>query len=285
MPPKSSTKTKKEAQVKTEFSEQKDLDKLLEQAESLDLHQLQEESDSFESANTTTIEDAEMPLDSLATALRADPTKHVDAFKGTETPLELKRFLNQLEIYFSVAKIKDDHKKIEYLVSNFLKGAALDWFTHNYSSKAEEWSEYSYNEIMENFEDRWITKKSSFNTKIKFELVKQTGSLEEYIKRFQECVALLDRKYSEDRLACRFISGLKSSIRSRMDKIGTLSEAIADAQNIDDAWKERQEERRESKKQYGEKKDKTSFRSQKKNLSSENKSKNPDILVVCVFIT
>lgn len=84
---------------------------------------------------------------------------------------------------------------------------------------------------------------------------------------------MLDRRYDQDGLACRFISGLKASIRTRINRIETLSEAIADAERIVEAWKEIQEERKESRKQYAQKKYKNSFKSQKKNSGLANKPK------------
>lgn len=148
---------------------------------------------------------------------------------------QVNRFLQSLELLFRLNSVTSDERKITILAFNLVQNA-LEWFQH-YSADHDVYA-MTYQDFLSVFKKRFEGSVDQSRLYRQLMELRQTGSIDDYIKEFdKKRIALSSKYYTPEGLREAFIKGLKPYLRQclKMNKheVVTYSDAARMAADIE----------------------------------------------------
>lgn len=173
-----------------------------------------------------------MPFTNPARIIIAD-SRVAKPFAGTsKNILQIRSFLQSLDVLFSTHNVSSDERQISILASN-LTDKALNWYTIFASS--HDVKSMAYNQFVEEFKAAFAGQVDSYDVIAKLTNMKQRNNVDGYAREFLQYRNLLPSDaMSESTLINLFVRGLHVDLRKvvRLQPVTTLYDATEVAKRV-----------------------------------------------------
>lgn len=137
----------------------------------------------------------------------------VTKFDGPRNPVKVYSFLSSINLHFAVKNIEEDSKKV-LIFGSHLTNEAQIWFNN---LVGENFGLYPYEEVVEQFKTRFLPINYAEKARLKIKDIKQTSTVNDFIKRFNELIPFLPTEYQTEQFKMdMFKDGLKPLVRSNV---------------------------------------------------------------------